>query len=220
MFHVEHYGEIVVKELKTYASAAGINLPADDLENFRLYADELHEWNKKINLTAIADPVEVAIKHFLDSLYGMHIIQMEERDVRLLDVGTGPGFPGLPLKIVKADMGLCLLEKNTKKTAFLANLVGKLKLTGVSILNQSIEWLSENSDRVGRFSHVVVRAVRVGKELDGLADLLRNQGKIIIFSTPGQGSLDCPRELECCERIQYSLPLGMGNRSLLVFATR
>ncbi len=98
---------------------------------FDLYLKELLAWNKKFNLTAITDPEEIRIKHFEDSLTILQTIKLTNQSV--IDVGTGAGFPGIPLKIVCPELKLTLLEATQKKVEFLKHIVSVLNLQDVEI---------------------------------------------------------------------------------------
>src|SRR5262249_2240682 len=91
--------------------------------------------------TAIRDPLDVLYRHFCESMYGCHAIAAGE--CRLADVGSGPGFPGLPLKIIRPELDLFLVESNVKKATFLTEVVRELRLTGVRVLVSRFEELSE-----------------------------------------------------------------------------
>src|SRR4030042_5050994 len=109
-----------MKKLIEGAGKLGIELSAGQVEQFELYYRELIEWSKKINLTAITDYSSVQVKHFLDSLTITLALSEEEvdsPDFRIVDIGTGAGFPGVPLKILFPLPGLGLIEPTTKKPA-------------------------------------------------------------------------------------------------------
>src|SRR5262249_27819029 len=105
------------------------------------YIEILLRWNEKMNLTAIRDPLEILYRHFCESMYGAVTIPVEK--CRLADVGSGGGFPGLPLKIIRPDIEAFLIESNVKKATFLAEVVRELGLTGVRVLVSRYEELSE-----------------------------------------------------------------------------
>src|SRR2546421_5363726 len=103
----------------------GLELSQQQLGQFLRYREELLDWNTRINLTAITDPEEVLIKHFLDSLSLLMVYDRPEAS--LLDIGTGAGFPGLPLKIARPDWHVTLLEATGKKVTFLQHIIETLK---------------------------------------------------------------------------------------------
>jgi len=120
------------KTLKQMASDYGIMLDAQMLERFSAYARLLAEWNARMNLTAITDPEEVRIKHFLDSLTLLWAVEIPP-GAAVIDVGTGAGFPGVPAKIVRGDIRLTLLDSLAKRIAFLEALSGELRLENTFI---------------------------------------------------------------------------------------
>lgn len=109
---------------------------------FDLYLKELLAWNKKFNLTAITDPKEIRIKHFEDSLSLLQAIPLKEQSV--IDVGTGAGFPGIPLKIVCPEIKLTLLEATQKKVEFLKHIVSVLNFQDVEIFWERAEEIVKN----------------------------------------------------------------------------
>src|SRR5205809_4969724 len=98
------------------------------LQQFLRYRQELLDWNTRFNLTAITDPEEVLIKHFLDSL--SLLIAYDRPGARLLDIGSGAGFPGLPRKIARPHWQVVLLEATGKNVTFLRHMIELLQLTG------------------------------------------------------------------------------------------
>src|SRR6266481_1125399 len=119
------------------------NLPAydDQVLQIQRYIEILLTWNEKINLTAIRDPLEILYRHFCESMYAAEIIP--ERGGRLADVGSGGGFPGLPLKIIRPDLRVFLVESNLKKATFLAEVVRELGLNDAQVLVRRYEELHE-----------------------------------------------------------------------------
>jgi 16S rRNA (guanine527-N7)-methyltransferase len=117
----------------------GLELAAGVLEQFARHARELRQWNEKFNLTAITDPTEIAVKHFLDSLAAGPELSDSGS---LLDVGSGAGFPGIPLKIIRPGLRVTLIDASRKKVAFLKNVVRRLGLQGVDVRHCRAEELA------------------------------------------------------------------------------
>jgi 16S rRNA (guanine527-N7)-methyltransferase len=118
-------------------------LAANDKQVIQIqqYIRLLLTWNEKINLTAIRDPLDILYRHFCESMYAAKVVPVENG--RLADVGSGGGFPGLPLKILRPDLQLFLVESNVKKATFLAEVVRDLELTDARVLVSRYEELSE-----------------------------------------------------------------------------
>jgi 16S rRNA (guanine527-N7)-methyltransferase len=135
----------------------GLELTEQQLGQFLRYREELLDWNTFINLTAITGPGEVMIKHFLDSL--SLLMAFDAPEARLLDIGAGAGFPGLPLKIVRPQWQLLLLEATGKKVAFLQHLIETLHFTNVAAVHGRAEELAHKGDYRATFDVVTARAV-------------------------------------------------------------
>ncbi len=152
------------------AARLGIDLDGERVERFRTYYDELIAWNENVNLTAVTGLEEVQERHFLDSLGVASALPDPVLDgsARVLDVGTGAGFPGLPLKIAHPRIELTLLEATAKKTAFLNDVVDKLGLQGVEVVTGRAEEVAHRPEMREQFGAVVSRAVA---RLDVLAEL-------------------------------------------------
>ena len=171
------------------AKQLGLTLTSKQVEQFQLYYEELVKWNKKVNLTAITDYEEVQLKHFLDSLAVMLVLEDErwtKKDFRLLDVGAGAGMPGVPLKILLPGVGLVLMESTAKKTAFLDHLVGCLGLDGVEVLTGRAEDIAHQGDYRERFDLVVSRAVGKLSTVLELSLPFCRQGGLFVAPKKGQ----------------------------------
>jgi 16S rRNA (guanine527-N7)-methyltransferase len=122
---------------------AEFQLSATDQQVLQIqqYIELLLRWNEKINLTAIRAPLEILYRHFCESMFGAIAIPVDS--CRLADVGSGGGFPGIPLKIIRPELDLVLIESNIKKATFMTEVVRELGLTGVRVLVRRFEELSE-----------------------------------------------------------------------------
>jgi|ETNmetMinimDraft_2_1059921.scaffolds.fasta_scaffold49226_1 16S rRNA (guanine527-N7)-methyltransferase len=147
-----------MQKLKQGAQKLGIEIPAHQLEIFEVYYRELMDWNGRINLTSITEYDDVQIKHFLDSLTLIPYLDCT-RSISIIDVGTGGGFPGIPLKIVRPDIELTLVESTAKKIGFLNHLIRVLNLDRTeAVLGRAEERASEVKLR-GQYDISVTRAV-------------------------------------------------------------
>jgi 16S rRNA (guanine527-N7)-methyltransferase len=136
----------------------GLKLSARQVGAFECYERELLAWNEKFNLTAIRDSEGIRTKHFLDSL-SCYLVMRDRPPARLVDVGTGAGFPGIPLKIIFPAMQLTLVESVGKKAEFCRNIVQTLKLERVEVLAMRAEDLGILKAHREKYDWAVARAV-------------------------------------------------------------
>lgn len=147
--------------LRQYAhQQLGLRLSHRQLDALALYERELADWNARFNLTAIRDPQEIHIKHFLDSLTCLSAMR-EPLPGKLVDIGTGAGFPGIPLKIMLPNSQLTLVESVGKKAEFCRHVVRILDLPGVEVVQERAEALGQDPDYRERYDWAVARAVAV-----------------------------------------------------------
>ncbi|MCI0520514.1 MAG: 16S rRNA (guanine(527)-N(7))-methyltransferase RsmG [Chloroflexi bacterium] len=160
---------VEMKELARAASAlAGVQLTASQMAALALFEKELLDWNARFNLTAIDDPAKIRVKHFLDSFTCLAV--MRERGMeRVIDVGTGAGFPGLPLKIVCPAMQLTLVESVGKKAEFCRHIAATLGLENVTVLTGRAEEVGRMAAHRERYDWALARAVAL---LPALAEYL------------------------------------------------
>jgi 16S rRNA (guanine527-N7)-methyltransferase len=158
-----------------------LSLTETQLNAFEQYSQELIAWNQRVNLTRIVEPDEIAIKHFLDSLSVCQALPDLPPGFSIIDVGSGAGFPGLPLKIALPHIRLTLLESTGKKTAFLQHIVDTLNLSGVTILTARAEEVGQQSTHREQYDVAVARAVSA---LPTLAEytlpLVKVGGRVIV----------------------------------------
>lgn len=144
-------------QLKEQAGQWHISLSNEQLEQFSLYANLLREWNEKMNLTSITQAEEVAIKHFLDSLSLLRCINPEQ-GAAVIDVGTGAGFPGIPLLVVRPDIRLTLLDSLNKRLIFLQEVLRTLSLEAQTV-HARAEEAGTNPEFREQYDIAVSRAV-------------------------------------------------------------
>ena len=150
--------------LKKFADSFGVTIDETTLEHFDLYAKLLVDWNEKINLTAITDPEGITVKHFADSLSVFGFVDFPE-GAKVIDVGTGAGFPGLAMKIVRPDLELTLVDSTKKKLNVVEDIAGKIGVN-VELIHARAEEL-QKGELSGSFDFSVSRAVANLKKLSG-----------------------------------------------------
>ena len=148
------FKEFLDQVMKEY----GITLTETQLAAFTAYYELLIEWNEKMNLTAITQPEEVAVKHMVDSL-SCHDESVFKKGCKVIDVGTGAGFPGLPLKLLREDIELTLLDSLNKRLNFLQTVVEKNALSKVLLVHSRAEDGARKKELRERFDVAVSRAV-------------------------------------------------------------
>ena len=157
------------------AERLGIDLDTAAIDQFALHAGELAKWTRITNLTSITDPREVAVKHFLDSIVPFPLIPP---GARMLDIGSGGGFPGIPLKILIPSLSVTLIDAVRKKVSFMNHVIGLLHLTGIKARHLRVEEFKQEP----RFDVVVSRALFSLAELVSLAvPVLKDGGLIVGF---------------------------------------
>lgn len=145
--------DILKEELKKYS----IDLNIEMENKFRIYLNMLTEWNKKMNLTAIKEPEEIVIKHFLDSAILIDAANFNEKD-KIIDIGTGAGFPGVPLKIIMDYIDLTLLDSLNKRLIFLEELNNKINIDA-KLIHIRAEDGARKAEYREKFDKAVSRAV-------------------------------------------------------------
>jgi 16S rRNA (guanine527-N7)-methyltransferase len=204
--------------LREKALDFGINLSQRHLDLFSAYMDELLEWNRRINLIGLSERKRIIIELFLDSLIPTPFIPEKGR---MLDVGSGAGFPGIVIKVCRPHLKTCLMEANSRKTSFLKQVVRLLKLSDVDIVNGRIESDKDKLHPDGY--HLITARALAGPDriITWCSPFLCSGGLLITFL--GSGAVD---ELEKCgvaletnflvvdRLIPYSLPGMRSGRTL------
>ena len=163
--------------LKSECEKMQIKLEETHIGKFYKYMQLLLEWNEKINLTAITDPNEVILKHFVDSLT---ISKYIEDNSTIVDIGTGAGFPGIPLKIIREDLRITLVDSLNKRIKFLEEVIEELELKNIIPIHARAEEFGRNVKYREKFDYATSRAVANLSTLsEYLIPLVKIKGKII-----------------------------------------
>ncbi len=182
------------------AKAVGVKLTPAQAAQFEVYLELLLKRNEEVNLTAVTDPEEAAVKHFADSLTLLRAVELKP-GAKLCDVGTGAGFPGLPVKILRPDLEVTLLDSTNKRLVFLREVCDALRLSGVTLLHKRAEEAGRDSKLRERFDVVTARAVA---NLNILAEycvpLVKMKGVFAPMKGPGLSE-----ELEAAEKALETL---------------
>jgi 16S rRNA (guanine527-N7)-methyltransferase len=206
------------------AAALGVSLQPYHTRLFALHAAELLKWNAVTNLTAITRPEDIALHHFLDSLAPVRLIAPGSD---LLDVGSGGGFPGLPLHVVVDGLRTTLVDASRKKVSFLRHTLRAMGLSGIGALHIRLEEIGRNPDSLRSYDVIISRAVSALAPFVSRAwPLLRPQGRAIAMKGHiSTAEMNALRETlagmaaagdRALERIGYSLPGVKSERSLLI----
>lgn len=208
--------------LKEEAARWNIILRDKQLEQFFLYAGLLRDWNKKINLTAITQPEEVAVKHFLDSLSPLRYIGLP-KNASIIDVGSGAGFPGIPLLIARPDIKLTLLDSLNKRLVFLNEVLRALGLHAETV-HARAEEAGITSNYREKYDIAVSRAVAPLNVLcEYCLPLIKPGGKFLSMKGPqAQEEIEASKNainalsgrLEKAEAL--SLPDGSGRTIIII----
>ena len=205
--------------LKTGATELGLTLGNNEISLFLKYLTELKEWNKKINLTAITDDRDIIIKHFLDSLT---LVPFLTNQKTLLDIGSGAGFPGIPLKIVLPELKATLMDSVNKKVIFMKHIIRTIGLKNI----EAIQARAENKEVMKKFDSsfdiVTSRAFsELGKFLDIAAPYAKKGGMLLAVKGPkGIEELKGLKDLKGVKSVQAKevrLPFSDITTTILCF---
>jgi 16S rRNA (guanine527-N7)-methyltransferase len=192
----------------------GFSCSTDQVTAFKMYLSELKKWKRAYNLTALKTDHDIIVKHFLDSL--LYTKAIPKGRLRLADVGTGAGFPGIPLKIVRPQLDITLIESSRKKCSFLRHMVRTLHLTEISIMQERLEHLGAEYET--EYDVMVSRAAFSIKEFMDLAcPYIKERGRLVI--SKGPGVVDEVKDLQSpdnCKVLKLRLPYADAERNLVI----
>lgn len=209
--------------LKKLLAEEGIILSAQQEKQFNCYYKELIEWNKKMNLTAITDENEVAVKHFYDSLSASFNTSFTG-SLNVCDVGSGAGFPGIPLKILFPDLRLTIVDSLEKRLRFLDHLTDVLELQLVRLEHERAETFGHRKDAREQFDRVVARAVAHLSVLSEYCLPLVRPGGLLIAMKGQNAAHEAADAAQAIDKlggavdrmIDLELPANMGARTLII----
>ena len=186
---------------------------------FMIYLSELKKWNRAYNLTGLKSDEDIIIKHFVDSLLFVKV--MPDTQLLIADVGTGAGFPGIPVKIIRPETEITLIDSSRKKTTFLRHIIRRLDLKGINVVQQRIENLDNSYKK--KYDSIISRATFSIKEFLVIAcPYIKDSGNLILNKGPKITNelieLDkFPDEKKCVKDIlNLQLPYLKADRSLVV----
>ncbi|PWB62568.1 MAG: 16S rRNA (guanine(527)-N(7))-methyltransferase RsmG [Deltaproteobacteria bacterium] len=202
-----------VEGLSALLGEAGIALPEGAIPRLVRHAEEMLRWNRSIRLTAITAPLEVAVKHILDSLM---LLSFAPFPGRTMDFGSGGGYPGIPLAIALPDARLVLLESTAKKCAFLSHACAMLQPLHAEALRGRLD--PRKILPIGRFERIVTRATLAPRDAARLLlPYLSPGGRLLLMTGSGEGpgaAPELPAGARYGRRMKFALPHGMGEREI------
>lgn len=200
-----------MEEFLTQSKALGIHISQSQKAHFKRYLAMLLEWNEKFNLTGIREPNDIWIKHFLDSLTVLQAIP--ESAKKIVDIGTGAGFPGLPIAIVRPDLDITLMDSTGKKVDFLLEVIRDLELKNVRAVKRRAEEAGFDKSYKGKFDAVLARAVAMlSKLVEYSMPLLKKGGVLIAQKKSGSDEVDASFEqiTKLGAKTQKSIPINIS----------
>jgi len=182
--------------LQQQARLLGIDLNDQHLEKFAVYKNELLLWNAKTNLVSENSSQAIITRHFLDSLTALQFIP--RHNTRIIDVGSGAGFPGIPLKIARPSLAICLLESNRKKVSFLKHILRILNFDNAVVLHERVENVTRTDEWKEKFDILISRAAFKLDELLPLGKYFLSSGGSVIALK----SRNVDEEIRRCSRLE------------------
>ncbi|MBI5665005.1 MAG: 16S rRNA (guanine(527)-N(7))-methyltransferase RsmG [Nitrospirae bacterium] len=209
--------------LKKGLQELGIAFTEGQLTAFMTFLQDLKKWNKAYNLTALKTDEDIVIKHFLDSL--LYLKAIPDGTLKLADAGTGAGFPGIPMKIMRPEMSVTLIEPSRKKAAFLRHMTRLLRLSETSVIEQRLELLGKEHEK--RFDVIVSRATFNTTDFLKMAcPYVKDNGRLILNKGPkfSEELKDLEQSYHEKGRVEevktVRLPLAGAERNLIILSCK
>ena len=191
-------------------------MPSEEQTNaFMTYLSELKKWNKTYNLTGLKEDKDIIIKHFFDSL--LYLKTLPESEIRVADVGSGAGFPGLPIKIIRPEIEMYLIEPSRKKAAFLKHIIRQLGLRKAEVIEKRIEEIRANQELAELVDVAVTRALfSIEDFMKKASHIVKEGGTLILNKGP-----KVDEELKKLQDVKYeilpiNLPFSDIKRNLII----
>jgi 16S rRNA (guanine527-N7)-methyltransferase len=217
MFHVEQTNQSnnFIDNFLHGAQKLGFSFSEEVLGKFALYYDELCRWDCSINLTGLRTDKERTVLLFVDSLAGSLALSGKPEGL-IVDIGTGGGFPGVPLKLAFPALNFLLMEPRANKTAFLHNIIGKLQLTRIKVIQRRLEDFHLMVSDEEKCDVAMCKGVNIEHISPFINHILKKNGKLVVFRSKNIDNHHPFKGLEVCQEISYELPFGYGNRVLSI----
>ena len=212
--------------LKKGLNELGFLYSEDQIDTFMTFLHELKKWNRVYSLTALKTDEDIIIKHFLDSILYLKAISPSPlrgegwgEGLKIADAGTGAGFPGIPIKIIKPELDMTLIESSRKKSVFLRHIIRILKLNGISVLNNRIESLGKRYEKT--YDVIVSRATfKIKDFLKKACPYIKEDGWLVLSKGPKVSEepnfLDEVHRQSVMKEV-ITLPFIKAKRTLLMF---
>jgi 16S rRNA (guanine527-N7)-methyltransferase len=201
--------------LKEGLCEIGITFSEEQIHAFMVFLAELNKWNRAYNLTGIKEDKGIVEKHFLDSL--LYLKAMPEGAIKVADIGSGAGFPGIPIKIIRPEMKMYLIEPSGKKTAFLRHIIKKIGLDGIEVIEKRVEEVQSGRELPFPVDIAVTRALFSIKGFIEKSSHIVKKGGILILSK-GPKVTEEVKELRDVqyEILTLGLPLSDMKRHIVI----
>ena len=211
---MEH--EVSLEELLIEGGKAlSCPLSRQSINTFLRFLKELSNWNERVNLTGLKNETDIVIELFVDSL-ACGLALSPEKNESIIDIGSGGGFPGIPLKIAYPELKITLLEPRLKKTAFLHHVIGTLSLSNIHVISRTTRDLYQDSSFQLRYDRVILKALKPDSVFPEARFLLAGSGTAILCRAEKIGTCPDSWGLRVEREIAYELPNKFGKRVLSV----